>query len=274
MSDAQPNLSVACLGFRGPVSRYFQRLTAMELTPAHAEITKRSLQRWRQQAPAQARFVPMMHPDLLAARFEGAQAQLALKRTLRQAALLRADTILFHTPASFRPSAENREQLLRFFSTYKGPRVAWWADGLWAGMPEERDALCAQAGLIPVVDPLALDDDEPLPAGEFVYWRLRGKLGMRAQFSDYDLDRLLQLSRGRRGYVTFTAPEMLRDAGSLLRLLAHEGGAPAGLEGFEGDDDLFDEEGEGFEGDDDLFDEDDDLFDEDDDLFDEDDTLS
>jgi uncharacterized protein YecE (DUF72 family) len=239
MSDTKPALRVACLGFRGGVARYFGRLSALELPVNEGGARTRTLSRWRTEAPAHADFIPRVDPGVLAADFHGPAAETAFARTLSVCRRVGATTALLNTPASFRPTAHNRARIESFFAERQGVRVAWWADGLWSGMADERDALCAQAGLIPVIDPLALDDHESPPEGDTIYWRLRGKVGMRARFSDHDLDRLLAMCVGRtQGHVVFTLPEMLRDATRLQSLLAHGAAAPVD------DGDLFDDEGE------------------------------
>lgn len=236
MSDTKPALRVACLGFRGGIARYFGRLSALELPVNEGGARARTLSRWRAEAPPTAAFIPRVDPGVLAADFSGPAAETAFARTLSVCRRVGATTALLHTPASYRPTAHNRARLESFFAERQGVQVAWWADGLWSGMAEERDALCEQAGLIPVIDPLALDDDEAPPEGDTIYWRLRGKVGMRARFSDHDLDRLLAMCVGRTsGHVVFTLPEMLRDATRLQSLIAHGATAPVD------DGDLFDD---------------------------------
>ncbi len=213
-------LRVACPGFRGPKARYFERLAAWELTPTEMNAKPGTCRRWAEERPQGTAYVPRLDDSLLAAGFAGEAAEAAWAAAVERAEWLQADTVLLRTPASFRPTPANRAALVQFFKGRAGPQVAWWAEGLWAGAPEETYALAAEAGLIPVVDPLSLDDDEPLPEGDVIYWRLRGSLGMQGRFSDYDLDRLTEAVAGRRaGYVVFAAPEMWRDATRFAELL-------------------------------------------------------
>lgn len=206
-------LHVACVGYTGPRRRYWQAVDTLELTDRDLAAKPATLRRWRSEAPAHARFVVRVDPALVAAGFAGPEADAAWARTREVAALLDADTLLLRTPPSFRPTAANREALRAFFAAHRGDfTVAWWADGLWESQPEDRDAVCAAAGLLPVADPLA-DDDEELPEGPTVYWRVRGRVGMGGRLSDDDLDRLCGLASERAGgHLVFDAPTMMNDA--------------------------------------------------------------
>ncbi len=240
---AMNSFRVACAGFRGPRSRYWrQGLDALELEPEAVRARPATLKSWRAGAPEYASFVPVVDPDVAAARFEGDAALAAWRRTLAAAAALGADTLVLHTRADFRPTRENRDRLAAFLTAHPATdlTVAWRAEGLWESQPDERDALCGALGLIPVVDPLALEREEtPLPEGPRVYWRLLGSAGLGVRFGDYDLDRLLELSGEREGgHVVFGAAQMLRDARRLRSLLALQaGGDEAGA-----DDDALDDE--------------------------------
>jgi uncharacterized protein YecE (DUF72 family) len=252
---AMNSFRVACAGFRGPRGRYWrQGLDALELEPEAVRARPATLKSWRAGAPEYAAFLPVVDPDVAAARFEGEAADAGWRRTLAAAEGLQADTLLLHTRADFRPTRENRERLAAFLAAHPAPglTVAWRAEGLWESQPEERDALCERLGILPVVDPLALEREEtPLPAGARVFWRLLGSAGLGVRFSDYDLDHLLELCGEREGgYVVFGAPQMLRDARRLRSLLAlqigeaeEEAGDEEDLEDEEGfDEDDFDED--------------------------------
>lgn len=101
-----------------------------------------------------------------------------------------------------------------------GPRVAWWAEGLWEGQPDELMAVCDEANMLPVVDPLGLDDDEELPGGKEFYWRILGRRGLRGGFSDYQLELLVESCLQREtGSIFFSAPDMFNDARRFATLL-------------------------------------------------------
>jgi len=186
-----------------------QGLSAFELNQQNSK----TLRRWSHEAPEGVRFILPLEPGLLSAGFKGPQAEEAWDRSLKVAKRLPTDLLLLRTPAHFRPTKENREALKAFFGARlkgSGLRLAWWAEGLWEGLEEEWFTLCEELGVTPILDPLAMEDDPPLE-GDF-YWRLMGRRGMSAGFSDYDLERLLEWSTGRSGVVLFSHSTMLRDA--------------------------------------------------------------
>ncbi|MCA9528397.1 MAG: DUF72 domain-containing protein [Myxococcales bacterium] len=259
-----PQILTANIGFRGPHARYFGELPVLELPPLD-HVRLGTFTRWRKEVPAEARFVPRVPDAVALAGFVGDEAAAGWERTRAIASRLRAELVLLRTPSTFRPTAENRAAMKAFFADRAGDpfQVAWWADGLWESQPEARDEVADAAGLIPVVDPLALDDDEPLPAGAQFYWRLLGRLGLSGRYSDHDLYKLLELAQGRdSGVIVFTSARMRPDALRFHGMVA-AGGAELAVAGDDPFDDFEDDEGED---DDEAFD--DDSFD--DDSFDED----
>lgn len=240
MESNELQFHVGCLGFRGPKARYFKRLNVWELAQSELKARPATLRKWRAEAPAGVQFVAPVDPGVAAANFVGPEAEAAWARTVAVAEALGAAVVLLRTPSAFRPSAGNRAAFEAFFKDRAGPRVAWWAEGLWEGQPEVRDALCAATGLIPVADPLADDEDEPLPTvGDQFFWRVRGRMGLSGRLSDYDLDVLLDRAeqQGRSGYVLFTQPDMLRDAQRLAEMLGVDPNeAPGADEPTAGDD--------------------------------------
>lgn len=220
--DNTPNIRVACQGFRGPKAKYFETLGAYEMQE-RAAPRRDTLRRWRREVPEDACFIVPVPAAVVTAGFAGEAAEAAWDEAARAAELLGADTFLLRTPGSFRPTAANRAALISFFEGRSaGRRIAWWAEGLWESQPEDRDAVCAAAGLTPVVDPLQLDDDEPLPGGDFFYWRLMGGHGM-GRFSDYDIDTVMSHAAERHnGVIVFTHPRMRPDALRMAAALALE----------------------------------------------------
>lgn len=216
---------VACLGFRGARTRYFKDLNAWELTPQDLRAKPKTMKRWYAEAPSVSQFVPPVDPGLVEAGFEGPDAEAAWARTVTLAESLGAQYVILRTPASFRPSASHSKALTAFFTGRPGPTPVWWAEGLWEGQQELRDEICEATGMIPVADPLAADEDTPLPTvGDIFYWRVHGRLGMSGRLSDYDLDTLVDLcgDQERSGFVVFTLPAMLGDAKRFAELLGIE----------------------------------------------------
>lgn len=248
MMPPMNTLHVGCATQTGPQSRYWKQFNAFEVAARIVERMKpKAAARWRASAPPGAVFVPTV-PSALAAGFFGDDVIGAWKRTLALADALEARTVLLHTPASFRPTRDNRERLIDFVGSHRpeGLAIAWWAEGLWEGQPEDRAAVCAAAGLIPAVDPLGHDDEDEeteLPAGDVIYWRLMGRKGLTGRYTDFEIDTLLALAEERRaGHVFFTASTMFGEArrfASLLRF-ARTDGALADEDEEDGDDEDFD----------------------------------
>ena len=213
--DDAPQIHVGCVGFDGPLGLYFNSVNARELGPKLLTARPETLKKWRAKSPPGARFVPWVDEAVANAHFRGPDAEAGWARLLEAAAILESDTVLLRTAASFRPTAENKRAMLDFFTAERrgALQVAWWAEGLWEGAPEERDAMCQAAGLLPAVDPLALDEDEAAPPGPHFYWRVLGRRGGGGRLSDYDLDTLLDLCGERvAGYVMFGAQSLWSDA--------------------------------------------------------------
>lgn len=210
MSDQAP-IRVGCLGFRGSRKEYFKDLDVMELDDRKG-VRLATYRRWRGEGPPGG-FVPRLIGAPATGDFTSEDAVAAWDHAAAVVDCLAADQLLLRTPSSFRPTAVNRQAIVDFFAprTAEIP-VAWWADGLWESQTEDFLDTCKAAGLRPVIDPLAWDEDEPFPSeGEF-YWRLVGRLGMGGRYSDYDFDQLLDRAADRRGTIIFTQARMRPDA--------------------------------------------------------------
>lgn len=250
MMPPMKTLYVGCAVQTGPQRKYWKHFGALEVEARIVETMKASTAaRWRAEAPPHASFVPVVPPALAAAHFAG-DALAVWKRTLAISDALGAHTVLLHTPSSFRPTRDNRERLVDFIGSHRpeGLTVAWWAEGLWESQPEDRDAVCAAAGIVPAVDPLGLDDedeDAELPGGDVVYWRLMGRKGLTGRYTDFEVDTLLALAGERAGgHIMFTTPPMIGEArrfASLLRFA--QAGDDDGFDDEDGDDEDDDDHG-------------------------------
>ncbi len=240
-------LQVGCAVQTGPRRKYWKDFDALEVDARIVSTIKSSTAaRWRAEAPAHATFVPVTPPALAAGRFTGPALD-AWTRTLAVAEALGAGTVLLHTPSAFRPTADNAARLAAFVAEHRpeGIDIAWWAEGLWEGVPDMRAALCAKAGLIAAVDPLGHDedDDEPLPEGARIYWRLMGRKGLSSRYTDFEIDTLLALADEREsGHIVFTAPTMHGDAKRFSRTLRMMRGDEGGAFDEDGDRDDDDDE--------------------------------
>ena len=195
-----------------PDPSYWRRLDAFEIATNSQPHNGRTLNRWRRETPEDKVFTCPIDSAVVIARFKGEEAEAAWARSEQDAKRLDAVMMVLRTPASFRPTAANRAALIEFAQKHQERPIAWWAEGLWADQHEMMAEVCAEAGLVPVVDPLALDDDEPLPPESLIYWRLLGRRGGSQRFSDHDLDTLTDLAMERRGIIIFGGAHMAGDA--------------------------------------------------------------
>ena len=109
----------------------------------------------------------------------------AWRTTLACARILRATTVLFQCPASFRPTADNVAAMRAWFAEIERPaalRLLWEPRGPW---PDELVAgLCAELGLTHAVDPFVRPSLTPAPV---TYWRLHGNKSHYASYNDAEL---------------------------------------------------------------------------------------
>lgn len=147
----------------------------------------------------------------------------AFARTLEVVETLRASTVLFQCPASFRPEPENVENLHHFITHVARPlcpanvRLAWEPRGrAWTEQADLAVTLCTELGLIYVVDPF-VDSIRPTPAGP-AYLRLHGITGARHVYTDAELERLAAMAPPG-SYVLFNNLPRVGDARRFQALL-------------------------------------------------------
>ncbi len=123
---------------------------------------------------------------------------------------LRAPVVLFQSPASFAPTAENRANLRSFFRRIdrRDLMLAWEPRGEW----EERAvrALCRELDLVHCVDPFKV---RPVH-GSVLYFRLHGLPGydLGYRYTDRDLRELVGMVDRGTAYVLFNNRSMRDDA--------------------------------------------------------------
>lgn len=154
----------------------------------------------------------------------------ALERTLDCAKLLRASTLLFQCPPSFRPDPENVERLRHFVAHVARPqcppglRLAWEPRGsAWTEHAQLAIDVCQELGLVYVVDPFV--DAVRATAGP-AYLRLHGVTGARHVYTDDELRRLADITPPD-AYVMFNNIPRVNDArrfDALLRRTKHADG--------------------------------------------------
>ncbi|MEP7038446.1 MAG: DUF72 domain-containing protein [Acidobacteriota bacterium] len=133
----------------------------------------------------------------------------AWEMTLACANALKAKTILFQCPASFKPYAENIINLEKFFSDIKRGKLnlAWEPRGDWDD--EVIKDICDQFDLWHVVDPFQKHTVTP----DKCYYRLHGMTGFRYKYEEAELEELVSLlPKNKRSYVFFNNIFMTEDA--------------------------------------------------------------
>ncbi|MEE2758105.1 MAG: hypothetical protein VYA30_15715 [Myxococcota bacterium] len=222
--ESLPSISVGCVGLADSAQTYWDQFQIMELDEKIvANVKDKTVRKWTDQMTTQG-LVLGFGIDPVAGGFSTSGSKARWDRVVTLYDDLDAHRILFRTPASFRPTSTNKIALVDFFQAHLGDRqAAWWAEGLWESQPEAFAEVADAAGLTPVFDPLGMDDIEELPRQINPYWRLMGRRGLRAGFSDYEMDSLLDLAFGfGRASIVFTSPSMKTDAIRFSRAVRRE----------------------------------------------------
>ncbi len=129
--------------------------------------------------------------------------------TLACAKALRAKTVLFQCPASFRQTAENIKNLEKFFASIERENLnfAWEPRGDWEAKTIK--SICAKSDLWHAVDPFSRQTETP----EKCYYRLHGRGGFRYKYEADELAELVQmLPENKLSYIFFNNRFMTEDA--------------------------------------------------------------
>lgn len=142
----------------------------------------------------------------------------AWEQTRRFAHELSAALVVFQCPASFSPTARNKQNMRRFFKALKreGLTLIWEPRGRW-GRDEIRD-LCEDLDLVHCLDPLHGSS----MWGQPCYYRLHGPRGYASHYEAEHLQRLLEMCR-EKSYCFFNNRFMYEDALAFLRLTGSQG---------------------------------------------------
>ncbi len=154
-------------------------------------------------------------------RFSSEKSLEAWEKTVGIANILGASGILLQTPASFRPTDENVENLAGFLERARklwNRTIAWEPRGKWLENPELIREISRKFSLIHCVDPFR---NEPVTKGR-IYWRIHG-LGKPSmynyRFSDEELQWLAGKARKKDGWLFFNNIWMGEDALRFLRFI-------------------------------------------------------
>jgi uncharacterized protein YecE (DUF72 family) len=135
--------------------------------------------------------------------------------TLASAKALKAKTILFQCPASFKQCEENIASMEKFFSSIdrQDLNLCWEPRGRWDTALVR--SICTRLRLWHVVDPFIGETATP----DTCYYRLHGKNGWRYQYETGELEELAAALPGNVGYVFFNNSKMTEDALKFCRVL-------------------------------------------------------
>jgi len=153
--------------------------------------------------------------------------QEAWEITLASAKALRARTILFQCPASFRKTRENVANMERFFSFIdrENLNLCWEPRGDWDS--ETVTSICIALDLCHAVDPFARKTVTP----DNCYYRLHGRSSWRYQYEVNELEELASdVSRNTTSYVFFNNRTMTEDALKFCRILAEANPSAANVD--------------------------------------------
>jgi uncharacterized protein YecE (DUF72 family) len=231
---------IGCCGFPITKEKYCQHFHVVELQQTFYQPPQlKTAKRWREEVPEGFEFAlkawqlithepsSPTYRRLSLKIAEGERRKYGFFRTTNEvleawakteevARILRAKMIVFQSPPSFHPTAENMKNLTKFFKAIdrKDFLFAWEPRGAWKA--KDTVMLCRKLGLIHCVDPFKAD-----PAhGPVGYFRLHGKAGYRHHYSRKDLDELKdKLNNQKTAYLMFNNVSMYSDAKSLQNLL-------------------------------------------------------
>ncbi|MCP3902871.1 MAG: DUF72 domain-containing protein [Planctomycetes bacterium] len=205
---------VGTSGFCIRQSDYHDVFGVVELAPTRLPRLV-AAQRWRSRAPRGFEFVLRAPPQItrVGAFRDTADVRRAWKSTVEIAAALEAPMVILPTPASFRPTDEHVDRLVRFFQwAHRGRlRLAWeprgeaWTDDLVR-------TLCVELSLTHVVDPLERRCMRPRPP----VFRIRRNGTDATALAEGDLARLHANCTAPLTYCLFSTPTRLDDARAFL----------------------------------------------------------
>jgi uncharacterized protein YecE (DUF72 family) len=233
--------AIGTSGFGIARSKYVQTFSCVEVQHTFYQPPKIStLERWREEAPPDFEFVlkawQLITHDAKSPTYRRLKRQLSEREkqeagyfrptaivdeawevTLACANALRAKTILFQCPASFKQTDENIANLEAFFSKLNRERspaqfnFCWEPRGKWD--PKIVKRLCRDLNLWHVVDPFESKSITP----RHCYFRLHGKGGWRYEYDESELRELVAMlptssTKRRPTYVFFNNVRMTHDA--------------------------------------------------------------
>jgi uncharacterized protein YecE (DUF72 family) len=226
-------INIGTCGFRGNKIEYSQILSCVEIQHTFYQPPQiKTLERWRAEMPDDFEFTlkawQIITHEAKSPTYKRLKKSLtetekeeagyfkptaivreALDVTLACAEALRAKTILFQCPASFKPYAYNIENLETFFSGIERGDLnfCWEPRGDWNDKTVRE--ICERHNLWHVVDPFKKRTVTP----EKCYYRLHGVTGWRYKYEEDELEELVSLlPENELSYVFFNNIYMTEDA--------------------------------------------------------------
>lgn len=234
------NINIGTCGFRGNKIEYSQILSCVEIQHTFYQPPQiKTLERWRAEMPDDFEFTlkawqlitheaksptyKRLKKKLTEAEKEEAGyfkptaiVKEAWDTTLACANALKAKTILFQCPASFKPYTENISNLEKFFSGIERGNLnfCWETRGNWDDKVVKD--ICELHNLWHVVDPFKKRTVTP----EKCYYRLHGVTGWRYKYEEDELEEMVSLlPENERSYVFFNNIYMTEDALSFQQIV-------------------------------------------------------
>ncbi len=226
-------VKIGTCGFRTTKEEYARQLAAVEVQHTFYQPPQiKTLTRWRETVPADFEFAlkawQLITHEAKSPTFKRLKKSLtetereeagyfkptaivkeAWATTLDCAKALRAKTILFQCPASFKPYQENIENLEKFFGSIERGDLnfAWEPRGDWDAKTVK--SICEDLDLWHAVDPFSKLSVTP----DRCYYRLHGRTGFRYKYEEDELSELAALlPADKTAYVFFNNRYMLEDA--------------------------------------------------------------
>jgi len=226
-------IKIGTCGFRTTKEEYARQLAAVEVQHTFYQPPQiKTLTRWRETVPADFEFAlkawQLITHEAKSPTFKRLKKSLtetereeagyfkptaivkeAWATTLDCAKALRAKTILFQCPASFKPYQENIENLEKFFGSIERGDLnfAWEPRGDWDAKTVK--SICEDLELWHAVDPFSKLSVTP----DRCYYRLHGRTGFRYKYEEDELSELAALlPADKTAYVFFNNRYMLEDA--------------------------------------------------------------
>jgi uncharacterized protein YecE (DUF72 family) len=239
--SAEPQVKVGCCGFPTSQRKYYSFFKVVEVQHTFYQPPQLyTAVKWREEAPKDFEFTlkawqlithEPSSPTYRRLRIELQKDKLDCYGNFRPtkevwdawlvtkdfAEALGAKVIVFQCPARFKPTDENKRNMLRFFERLSGlPFIfVWEPRGEWSD--KDIEEICQKTGLIHCVDPF---QRKPLTKGIF-YFRLHGIGGYKHKYTDFELSRLAKICLDYgNGYCMFNNAYMFEDAQRFIALIS------------------------------------------------------